>query len=187
MKQHYEKYINSLSVSLEKIDYQTLDALENKLVDCYSNKRNIFICGNGGSAANANHITNDFVYGVKMTLGDGFKFYSLCANESVTTCLANDIGYENIFSHQINLYGKKNDLLIILSGSGNSENVINAIKCANNNQINTFGIIGYDGGECIKILEKTIHIPINDMQISEDIQLILFHMLMKKIKKGLKT
>ena len=186
MFENYKYYIQLMNSSLQNINYEVVDNLKTKLINCYSNSKNVFICGNGGSADNANHITNDFVYGVRQKIGDGLKFYSLCANESVTTCLANDVGYENIFSHQINLYGEKNDLLIVLSGSGNSLNVINAITNANNKKINTFGIIGYDGGRCIKILKETIHIPVNDMQICEDIQLVIMHMVMKDLQKELK-
>ena len=99
------------------------------------------------------------------------------------TCLANDTGYENIFKYQLKSKAKKGDLLIVLSGSGNSKNVLEALIYANKNQINTFSILGYDGGKCKKISKNFIHINVNDMQISEDMQLVIFHMCMKILSK----
>ena len=139
----------------------------------------VFICGNGGSAGNAMHLANDFIYGAGTKNERGIKVEALNANSSVITCLANDIGYENIFSEQIKVKGNKNDILIILSGSGNSKNIINALKIANQKDMITFAILGYDGGEAKKIAKCSIHFEINDMQISEDLQLIVGHLCMQ--------
>ena len=147
-------------------------------------KRNkVFLCGNGGSAANSNHIANDFVYGVGGKNIVGINMISLSANQSVITCLANDCGYENIYSEQIKVAGKSGDLLILLSGSGNSKNIINAINIAKKMKIKTFGIFGYSGGKSKKLVDNFIHTKINDMQISEDMQLIISHMCMQLLKK----
>ena len=107
----------------------------------------------------------------------------MSANSSVITCLANDISFDYIFSEQIRVKGTKNDILIPLSGSGNSKNIILAIKMAQRKNMSVFPILGYDGGKCKKISKNYIHVPIKDMQISEDIQLIVGHICMQKLSK----
>ena len=98
-----------------------------KLVKKHGNT--VFLCGNGGSAANSLHIANDFVYGIGGAGEQGIKAQALAANQSLLTCLANDIGYDEIFSYQLKMLAKKGDLLIVFSGSGNSPNIINSFIC----------------------------------------------------------
>jgi D-sedoheptulose 7-phosphate isomerase len=178
-------YIKKLTQAFESIDDEMLKLFVNNIDEAWQNKRNIFICGNGGSAANANHICNDFIYGIKKSFGGGVKMVSLSSNESVLTCLANDVGYEYVFSEQLSVLGREKDLLIVLSGSGNSKNIIEVIKCARKLGISTLGILGYDGGVCKALLDVSVHFPINDMQISEDLQLILSHMVMRYLGEKL--
>ena len=149
---------------------------------------NVFICGNGGSAGNAMHIANDFHYGVgckkdikssNTKVKAGIKMIALPSNPSIITCLANDIGYENIYSHQLKVLANPNDTLIVLSGSGNSKNVINAINEAHKIGMKTFSITAFDGGKCKELAKENIHFDINDMQIAEDTQLIIFHICMQ--------
>ena len=141
--------------------------------------RTIFICGNGGSAGNAIHLANDFLYGAGKTNGRGLNVEALPANGAVMTCLGNDIGYDKIFSEQIRVKGKANDLLIVLSGSGNSPNVVNALKEANSVGIKTWAILGFDGGLCKTKADNAIHFKVDDMQVSEDLQLIVGHLCMQ--------
>ena len=103
----------------------------------------------------------------------------MASNTSVITCLANDIGYDEIFSEQLRVKGNKDDILILLSGSGNSSNIIKAIETADKLKIRTFAILGFDGGKAKKLVQYPIHFNINDMQISEDMQLIVGHICMK--------
>jgi D-sedoheptulose 7-phosphate isomerase len=177
------KYKKNLKEFLDKIDPIKILKLVNEIEIVWKNSSNIFICGNGGSAGNANHIANDFLYGVGKTNGIGVKIESLSANPAVITCLANDTGYENIFSEQIKVKGKEGDLLIVLSGSGNSKNIINALNIANEKKLRTFSILGFDGGKCKEISQQFIHSEINDMQISEDLQLSVMHMCMQILSK----
>ena len=144
--------------------------------------KSIYICGNGGSAANALHIANDLIYGVRNNNKDLYKtakIEALPANSSVVTCLANDIGYERIYSYQLECKGVKDDILICLSGSGNSDNIYNALNTANKIGMETFSILGFDGGKCKSISKNSIHFCIDDMQIAEDTQLIVMHMCMQ--------
>ena len=97
----------------------------------------------------------------------------------VVTCLANDTGYENIYAHQLEVKSKEGDLLIALSGSGNSPNIIKAIETANSIGLQTFAILAFTGGKCKEIAKQVIHFDINDMQIAEDTQLVVGHLCMQ--------
>lgn len=178
IENYKEKILNGINLfPLDKID-----RLYNDILKVWENKNNLFLFGNGGSAGNANHLANDFTYGVSQKKGFGLSVESLCSNPSVLTCLANDIGYENIFSFQINNKVKKGDLIIALSGSGNSRNIIKAINAANKLNITNYAILGFDGGECKNICPNPIHIPIHDMQVSEDLQMIIGHICIQWLK-----
>lgn len=152
--------------------------------NCWATDKQIFLCGNGGSAANAIHIANDFLYGIATRTKSkrGLKVIALPANQSVLTCLGNDIGYENIFSYQLSSLGRENDLLIALSGSGNSPNIVNAILEAKRIGMRSYALLGFRGGRCKNIVDVPLHFPVDDMQISEDIQLIIGHMVMQWLK-----
>ena len=176
-------YKTNLTNILRNLEDKKIKLLSDLIKNTSKVKKTIYICGNGGSAGNANHIANDFVYGVGGKNKGGINMISLSANQSVITCLANDCGYENIYSEQIKVAGKSGDLLILLSGSGNSKNIINAINIAKKMKIKTFGIFGYSGGKSKKLVDDFIHTKINDMQISEDMQLIISHMCMQLLKK----
>ena len=143
----------------------------------------MYICGNGGSAANAIHMANDLHYGIGAcgtgARVPGLKVEALPANSGVITCLANDTGYDNIYAHQLKVKGSKGDLLIVLSGSGNSVNVVRALETAKCIGINSFAIVAFSGGRCKEMAETAIHFPINDMQVAEDAQLIADHLCMQ--------
>ncbi|MDA9610656.1 SIS domain-containing protein, partial [Alphaproteobacteria bacterium] len=142
-----------------------------------------YICGNGGSGANAIHIENDLTYAASRSSKRGLNINCLNSNSSVLTCLGNDTNFRYIFSKQLESKAKKNDLLIILSGSGNSQNIVESIKVAKKNNLDTFGIIGFDGGKVKKIVHNYIHIPSFNMQICEDIQMNIFHIITDQLSK----
>ena len=177
------KYNDSLKQALDNFPIEQVKKLAEELNIAWKNKNSIFLCGNGGSAGNAIHLANDFLFGAGRNYGVGLNVEALSSNPAVLTCLANDIGYENIYLEQLRVKGKKGDILIVLSGSGNSKNIINAIKVANELGVKSFAILGFSGGECKKIANYPIHFSVNDMQISEDLQLIVGHMCMKWLCK----
>ena len=125
------------------------------------------------------HIANDLLYGVSVSGKKGLRVEALSANASILTCLGNDISYDDIFSQQLIVKGSPGDLLIALSGSGNSPNIIRVIEVGKNIGVTTAGILGFDGGRCKEILDLPIHFDIDDMQLAEDLQLIVGHMCMK--------
>ncbi|MDD7985719.1 SIS domain-containing protein [Lentisphaera marina] len=180
----YKEYMKVLAEVLDACDTNFLNQLYVELEQAWHKRSQVFICGNGGSSANAMHIANDFIYGVCPV--KGLNVNALSSNSAVLTCLANDTGYENIYSNQIKSLAQAGDLLIVLSGSGNSQNLINAIKAAKETGLKTCGILGFDGGICKALVDIPIHFDVNDMQISEDCQTIVGHMLMQKLNESLK-
>lgn len=178
-------YKTKLNEQLNSFDWQPVEQLAQLLMNAAKTGSNVFICGNGGSAGNAMHLANDFIYGVDPSGKSALNVEALTANSSVITCLGNDIGYENIFSHQLKVKGKADDILIVLSGSGNSSNIINALTVAKEIGIKSAAILGYQGGKALNICDTPIHFAINDMQIAEDLQIIVGHMLMQHLAREL--
>ena len=177
-------YLNLLSYNLNNKIFYKVAELAKDINKTKQRNKKIYICGNGGSAANAMHIANDLTYGAGIKSGKGYNVEALPSNSSVITCLANDIGYENIFSEQLKVKASKGDLLIVLSGSGNSKNIVNVLKMAKKLKIKSYAILGYNGGKAKKIANFPLHFQVNDMQISEDIQIIISHLLMKLLNKN---
>ena len=176
-------YLELLQRSFTAENLAGVESLAQALRDVWIDGRNVYICGNGGSAANAIHIANDFHYGIGACgPGDqlpGLRVEALPANSGVITCLANDTGYDNIFSHQLEVKGRAGDLLIVLSGSGNSSNVVRVLETAIKMDINSFAILAFSGGRCKELADKSIHFEVNDMQVAEDTQLIVGHLCMQ--------
>lgn len=172
-------YSSKLQEVLAISDWASVNLLAQDMLLCWREKRQVFFCGNGGSGANAIHLANDFLYGIAKKTGGGLKAHSLSANTAVMTCLANDVGYESIFSEQLAVQAQAGDLLIALSGSGNSPNIVRVIEQAKAMDVKCYAILGFSGGKCKEMADVPIHFPINDMQIAEDMQLIVGHMIMQ--------
>lgn len=176
----YEPYIEALHKQLRLIDKSLVDRLAYDLFSIWCKSSRVFICGNGGSAANAIHISNDFSYGINPD-GKALDVEALTANTAIISCLANDTSYEHVFSHQLRSKAKKGDLLIVLSGSGNSPNIISAVIEGKKKGVKVYGIFGFSGGAAKTLVDVCIHTPVNDMQVAEDIQLIIGHWLMRHL------
>ena len=176
-------YLERLNGCFDNANLKASEKLAHDLHQAWVDGRNVYICGNGGSAANAIHIANDLHYGIGACGAGkklpGLRVEALSANSGVVTCLANDTGYDNIFSHQLEVKSKKGDLLIALSGSGNSPNIVKALTTANQIGLETFAILAFDGGKCKEVAKTPIHFAINDMQIAEDTQLVVGHLCMQ--------
>ncbi|MGT2440283.1 SIS domain-containing protein [Bradyrhizobium betae] len=164
---------------MKRLDWGPVERLAYDLLDCWQTRRQVFFVGNGGSGGNANHLANDLLYALSKTPGSGLCVHSLSANPSVITCLANDEGYEQVFSLQLAVLARKGDVLIALSGSGNSPNILNALREARKIGMTSYALLGYSGGKAKALADIPIHLDIDDMQISEDAQLIIGHMLMQ--------
>jgi D-sedoheptulose 7-phosphate isomerase len=175
----FRSYVSRLAAALAMPAIEQVEVLARSFEEAWSSKHTIYLCGNGGSAGNAIHLANDFTYGAGVKRGIGLRVEALSANAAVLTCLANDIGYENIFSEQLRVKANPGDVLVVFSGSGNSPNVVNALKMGNDLGMTTFAILGYSGGKCKELAQHPIHFAVDDMQIAEDLQLIIGHMVMQ--------
>lgn len=173
----FHDYASRLGTVLSSHDWSCVVPLAKGIREAWRNGHRVFLCGNGGSAANAIHIANDLLYGIAPQ-ENGIKVSALPANSAILTCLANDIGYAEIYARQLQVQAVAGDVLIVLSGSGNSPNVVRALERGKSMGLRSFAILGYSGGKCLTLADHAIHFPVHDMQISEDLQLIVGHMLM---------
>ncbi|SMP82868.1 D-sedoheptulose 7-phosphate isomerase [Desulfonatronum zhilinae] len=174
-----QAYKQRLRRTLDMEAMAMVPRLSSALAEAWSMGRTVYLCGNGGSAGNAIHIANDLLYGAGVKAGAGLRVEALSANMAVITCLANDLGYEDIYAEQLRVKARKKDILIVLSGSGNSPNVVKALETGNALGMQTFAILGFSGGRCKELAQIPLHFPVNDMQIAEDMQLIIGHMCMQ--------
>ena len=154
-------------------------ALAEALRRCWGEGNTVYLCGNGGSAGNAIHLANDLLYGAGVKHGVGLKVEALSANPAVLTCLANDLGYDQIYAEQLRVKATQGDVLIVLSGSGNSPNVVAALEVGAERGMITFAILGFSGGRCRELAQHPIHFAVDDMQIAEDLQLVVGHICMQ--------
>jgi len=179
MEKIISKYFEKLNEAFSDYEKKMVAGLAESIKKAWQDGNTIYFCGNGGSAGNAVHLANDFLYGAGVNNGIGLRVESLSANTSIITCLANDIGYDQIYAEQIRVKAKKDDVLIALSGSGNSPNIVKALEMGNKKGMVTYAILGFSGGKCKEIAQHPIHFAVNDMQVSEDLQMIVGHMCMQ--------
>lgn len=172
-------YANRLSEVLASADWSVVSLLGKDMLEAWHSGRQVFFCGNGGSAGNAVHLANDFIYGVAKRTGGGIRAVALSANPAVMTCLANDVGYDSIYSEQLAVLANEGDVLVTLSGSGNSSNILRVLEQAKVMNVKSYAILGYSGGKAKSLADVSIHFPVNDMQIAEDMQLVVGHALMQ--------
>ena len=172
-------YRERLKQAIDLIPDEPLEALANALMRAWAERKQVFIFGNGGSAGNAIHLANDFLYGISRQLGHALRVTALPANSAVLTCLANDEGYDGIFFRQLAVLAEPGDVVIAFSGSGNSPNILRALEYCAEHQIESFAVLGYTGGKAKTLSSHAIHVPVNDMQISEDLQLVVGHLMMQ--------
>ncbi len=176
-----ESYFSKLKSTIDNIDRNEINTLINLLLQARDEGRKIFIMGNGGSASTASHSVCDFNKG--LSYGKDRRFKMICLNDSLATVSAysNDVSYEIAFLEQLKNFMEPEDLVIGISGSGNSKNVLLALEYAKANGAVTIGITGYDGGKLKNIVNYSVNANINDMQISEDMHMIINHLCMKII------
>jgi D-sedoheptulose 7-phosphate isomerase len=178
-KAHFADYSRRLAAALDAFDWSPVERLAHELLDCWKSGRQVFFAGNGGSAGNANHLVNDLLYPVSKVKGSGVRAHALSANPSVLTCLSNDEGYDNVFAYQLAVLARKGDVLVVFSGSGNSPNIVKLLDEAKRLGVTSYAVVGYSGGKAKSMADVPIHFAIDDMQISEDTQTILGHMIVQ--------
>ena len=171
--------------TLQKLDIDQINAALNLLRQTHENGITVYVFGNGGSSATASHFQNDFNKGVSEHTEK--KFNLLCLNDNVSTMMAvaNDIGFEEVFRFQLDGHLKPGDVCIAISGSGNSENVLRAVRYAKERGNKIIGLTGFGGGKLRELSDISLHAPINSMQITEDIHMIFDHLMMSIFYKHL--
>lgn len=170
---------------LKKLDAEQINAALNLLDETRQKKGRIYICGNGGSAVTASHFQNDFNKGVSEYIEIPFRFHCLNDNVATLMAIANDIGYEEVFRFQLRNNLEENDVLVAISGSGNSPNVIHAVEYAKEHGCKIIGLTGFSGGKLKELSDISLHAPVNSMQVTEDIHMIFDHLMMSIFYKYL--
>ena len=178
-------YINLEIEVLKKLDVDAINDAMNLLMEVYESKKNIYIFGNGGSSATASHFQNDFNKGISEYVDKKFNFVCLNDNMSTIMAIANDIGFEEVFRFQLKNKLEDGDIIIAISGSGNSKNVINAVEYAKECGNRVIGLTGFSGGKLRELSDISLHADINSMQVTEDIHMIFDHMIMSIFYKTL--
>lgn len=174
-------YSERLKRAIDLIPIDAVETLSVWLLDAWRDGRQVFLFGNGGSAGNAIHLANDYLYGISRDFGQALRVQALPANSAVVTCLANDEGYEQIFVRQLAVLANPGDIAIAFSGSGNSPNILRALEWCQGADVKSAALLGYSGGKAKSLAQLSIHVPVDDMQISEDLQLVVGHMLMQRL------
>ena len=168
---------------LSRLDIDAIDAALSLLEECMERESSIYIFGNGGSSATASHFQNDFNKGISEHTEKKFRF--VCLNDNVPTvmAIANDIGFEEVFRFQLRGKLRAGDIVIAISGSGNSKNVINAAEYAKEQGCKVIGLTGYDGGKLRRLCDISLHVPVDSMQVTEDIHMVFDHLMMSVFYK----
>jgi D-sedoheptulose 7-phosphate isomerase len=169
-------YFDRIKATLDRVSREEVNKLLGLLLDALEGGRTVFMMGNGGSAATASHYAADFNKGLSYGKARRFRFICLSDNVPTLTAYANDVSYDEVFVEQLRNFLEPGDLVIAISGSGNSRNVLKAIEYANSSGAITVGLTGYDGGELKRIARHGVHIPIDDMQVTEDLHMVLDHL-----------
>jgi D-sedoheptulose 7-phosphate isomerase len=180
-------YVQRLQSELDRVDREEIQSWADLVYQAWENEKFVFVFGNGGSATTATHISEDLGKSslrqddLKDETKKRLKILSLTDNVGWILALGNDVGYDQIFVQQLMNYGGPGDLVIAISGSGNSPNVLSAVDWANRHGLKTFGLTGFDGGKLRRVQQAGMHVPLNDMGMVESIHLCLFHWVLNDV------
>ncbi|RRD93628.1 SIS domain-containing protein [Clostridiales bacterium COT073_COT-073] len=177
-KNQIENYLKKEKEVFDLLDRDAINQTMNLLIQARDNRRHVFIMGNGGSSATASHYVGDFNKGLSINRDKKYRFICLNDNPSTILSLANDVSYESIFIEQLKNFLDEGDLVICISGSGNSPNIIRAAEYAKQRGNCVIGMTGFDGGRLKTISDVQLHVPVNDMQITEDVHMMFAHLMM---------
>ena len=181
-KDFYLEYINQKNTVLQNIDFKELNKIIILLKKCFKNNNIVYTCGNGGSSSLADHFACDFIKQSNNKTNLQVKSISLTSNFSLISAIANDISYDEIFSFQIEKLCKKKDVLFLFSVSGNSPNLVEAIKKAKKIGVKTISFTGFNGGKLAKLSDLNLNFPIANYGIVEDCHVSLMHFLSQYLR-----
>jgi D-sedoheptulose 7-phosphate isomerase len=183
------EFLNRVGAELQKIEPAQIQNLADAVFRCYQQGRFVFVIGNGGSGSNASHFCEDLGKGtLRREDFDNDKkkrlrIISLTDNTPCILAWGNDEGFDRVFVEQLKNLASPGDLLIAISGSGNSPNVLRAVEWANRNDVSTFGCTGFSGGKLQSLAQQNLHVPLDDMGIVESIHLTAFHWVVDDLYK----
>ncbi len=180
-----QHYIDLVKSTLDALDPKALEALVEAFHTTYEKGGNIYTMGNGGSGASASHAAGDFLKGASYGLDKRFRMICLNDNLPSMMAIANDIGWESIFVEPLKNFLSPNDLVIGISGSGNSKNVVNALEYANKQGATTVAMSGFKGGKISEIATINVHAPVMDMEVTEDVHMVIFNIVKKQMMSRL--
>ncbi len=178
-------YIALEKDTLDRLDVNAIDEAMNLIMRAYESRHTIYIFGNGGSSATASHWQNDFNKGISEYVDNKFRFQCLNDNVATVMAIANDIGFEEVFRFQLRGKLEVGDIVVAISGSGNSKNVLNAVEYARECGNKVIGMTGYDGGRLKALSDVSLHVPVMSMQTTEDIHMVFDHLIMSIFYKTL--
>lgn len=182
-------FLERVSEELLRVEPAEIKRLADLMYDCYERGRFIFVCGNGGSGSNASHLCEDIGKGTLRREdfdNDNKKrvrIISLTDNTPYILAWGNDEGFERIFVEQLKNLASRGDLLVAISGSGNSPNILRAVEWANRHGLTTFGCTGFSGGKLRTLAHHNFHVPLDDMGIVESVHLAAFHWIVDNLHK----
>lgn len=185
MAQNLRVYMNSSAEAAKKTDFGHLADVAARIIACRQRGGMVFTAGNGGSAATASHMVNDLIKGCRAHGRSGVRALCLCDSSAVLTCLANDFNYEDALAVEFRTLAKKGDLLVVFSGSGNSENIVRLAEAAGEMEIETVAFSGRDGGKLKKLCDVSVIASSDVMEIIEDIHMMQEHALATEIRNRL--
>lgn len=181
-----QQYLEDVIAASRTVDLKEIDRFVDLLEETYRHGRDVFVIGNGGSASNASHFAQDLSKGsVPDMEGKRFRVSSFTDNVATITAISNDIGYERIFDLQLRQYAREGDVLVVISGSGNSNNVVRAAEYAKEHNLHVVGVTGFDGGKLKKLSDIQLHVPLDDMCKAEAVHSILLHMASEMLRMRL--
>jgi D-sedoheptulose 7-phosphate isomerase len=182
-------FLERVGQELLRIDSKEVKLLADLIYDCYEHGRTVFLCGNGGSGSNCSHFCEDLGKGTLRRedfdndLKRRLRILSLTDNTPYILAWGNDEGFDRVFVEQLKNLAQPGDLLIAISGSGNSPNVLRAVDWANRNGLKTFGCTGFSGGKLRTMAQQGLHVPLDDMGIVESIHLTAFHWIVDDLHR----
>jgi len=174
-------YLNAHRQLAQKLDTEIFQKGIEMIKAAFDDGKKIITCGNGGSASTASHYITDWNKMVSLATGKKFRGVSLCDNVGLITAYGNDLAYAEIFAGQIDALMDEGDLLVAVSGSGNSPNILKAIEATRRARGRVLGVVGYDGGKMMPMCDHSVWVPSFDMQLCEDVHLMFGHMVMKTL------
>tara|TARA_B110000008_G_C16978790_1_gene567365 strand:- start:7772 stop:8380 length:609 start_codon:yes stop_codon:yes gene_type:complete len=188
IKDYSKSYLEYLGSVLKKISSNSIEDFVNVLLDAREREASIFFIGNGGSAATASHFANDIAIGTREYLKP-FRAISLCDNQAIVSAIGNDDGFQEIFAQQLRVFLKPKDVVVCISASGNSLNLINAINLAKQMHAVTVGISGFDGGKMKEIVDYSVHVPTENGEYgpAEDAHMVLDHLVSNYLMRLVKS